>query len=149
MPDLDELVTGSAEDWLSTLPEYQRQIVDQLLTTATPEEAAMAWLAASGPANTQVFGASQGRVDFYERVSNEVRKFLSENREYSEDRARLLSEIQPTPTLLVATISAAIAPELGLAAALVAPAITLVLILAAKVGLRAWCAGGTPADSPS
>lgn len=140
MSEVDELIAGAEDEWLAALPPYQRDIVEQLLDNyETPEEAAVAWLAASGPADTYTLGSVAGRTGFYNRVKDETRKFLCNADDYAAERDRLLAELQPSKAVIVAVVSAAISPALGLAAGLVAPAIVLTLIIIVKVGLNAWC----------
>lgn len=135
------LIQGSKADFLSTLPEYQRLAIDHFLNeTNDPLEAAARWLAASGPAQTAPFAAQKPGSVYLEKVLDEVEGLLCGGSKYKAERAKLLGELKPGQLYLVGSISTAIGPHVGAAAAFIAPVIALVLIVVVTIGTNAWCA---------
>lgn len=138
--DLNTMLSADDPNWVASLPKYQQSIIDQFLQGgASPEEAAARWLSASGPANTFPFGAVRGGSVFYEKLVEEVEAFLCGAERYNEDRKQFFAEFKAKHAYIVGGISAAIAPALGTAAPLIAPAVALTLLTVGRITLNAWC----------
>jgi len=142
MPALEDFFSGNETDWIDALPNYQRKTINALLEQGkSSEEVAVAWLSANGPTNTFPYGAqkSSGSI-FFEKLVEEVEGFICSEDRYIEDRKKLLTGAEATKTYFISTISLAIAPVLHTSAALIAPAVALVLLTISKIGRNAWCA---------
>lgn len=143
MATLEELLKGSETEWIDALPAYQREIIKSLISQGkTPEEAATAWLSASGPANTFTLGTVPGRSLFYEKLLDEVEAFICREDKYQEERNKLLTDFKSTAVqgYIIGAISVAIAPTVGAAAAFIAPAVAVILLTITRIGRNAWCA---------
>ncbi|WP_161920027.1 hypothetical protein [Pallidibacillus pasinlerensis] len=128
--------------WLDTLPNYQRDIVSELLNIKSYEEAAIAWLEASVD-NTSPFSAQpQPEKRFFPLLKKEVHKLLCGDPVYAAERSELvkLSQSHENKTAIVSMVSALIGAKVGLAATFIAPAIVIIFIMIAKTSLNAWCA---------
>jgi hypothetical protein len=137
----DLLLSDDIEAWIAALPRYQAAIIREFLDRGMPPEtAAQEWLSASGPMNTFPFGAQVAKDAFYDKLVLELEAFLCGDQRYAEDRRRLIGDLKPGQAYTIASISAIIAPAVGASAALIAPAIAMLLFVAAKIGLNAWCA---------
>lgn len=140
MTTLDEALQGSDADWIGGLPKYQSDIIASLLEGKTPDEAATMWLSASGPANTFPFGATRGASLFFDKVVDEVEAFICRDNAYTEDKKKLLTQVDVTHAYTIGLISAAISHAVGAAAPYIAPAVALILVTSARIGRNAWCA---------
>lgn len=126
-----------SEEWLATLPKYQQNRIKQLVdSTNSYEEAAKQWLNAM-PENTFPLGAEQAKNVFIEKVRDEIKKFLSGNEKYADEQKRLVSSSEVLQKTFVSSVSAAIAPAIGIAAAYVMPVIVLELMTMSKIADRA------------
>jgi hypothetical protein len=144
MSEINTLPTFSLDDLLEGLKPYQKRSIKTLIASHGEEEAAKKWLAASGPSSTQQFGGQpQGNPQpFWDRLMAEFRLFVCGDKKYKKDRDKLLAQATPTAMFVVSGISSVIASTLGLAAALITPAIAILLHVVGKVGVNAWCEAG-------
>jgi len=125
---LEQLFQVDKEEWLTTLPKYQQIRIKQLVdSTNSYEEAAKHWLNAM-PENTFPFGAEQARNLFIEKVRDEIEKFLSGDEKYADEHKQLVSSSEVLQKTLVSSVSAAIAPVIGTAAAYIMPVVVLVFM---------------------
>lgn len=133
--------SGKLEDWVEALPQYQRSTISLMLNTEDPEDTAIAWLSASGPASTIPLGASSKYAKiFYGNVLLELQKLLCRaDPEYSEARASLLSQAKAGRAALITLAATTIAPALGVPAALVAPPVAIILALSGAAGNATVC----------
>lgn len=138
--EIDALFDSDPSLWLTTLPEYQQNLVKQVLAqTPSPEAAAARWLSVA-PQNTSPLGATKGQQVFLEKLWDELEAFLCGDEKYESDRMKLLAESKPLHAYVVGAISVAIAPTLGSSAAFLAPVVALLLMSMGKITLNAWCA---------
>ncbi|WP_347273019.1 hypothetical protein [Candidatus Kuenenia sp.] len=127
------------ESWLTALPPYQQRRIKQLLESSDSyEDAAKKWLTAI-PENTFPFAAEKGKSIFFEKVWNEVEKFLCGDEAYAKERKELVSATEVIHTTLVSSLSLAIAPVIGTASAYVTPVVVLIFMTMGKISLNAWC----------
>ncbi len=141
MATFEEIFTGNETEWIDALPAYQRNIINALIAQGNSyDEVAIAWLSASGPANTFPFGAQRGSEIFFEKLVEEIEKFLCGKDSYIEERKKLMTGAEATQAVAISLISSAISPVLHASAPYLAPVVTLVLITTAKLGRNAWCA---------
>jgi antitoxin YefM len=130
---LEQLFQLDREEWLETLPRYQQKRIKQLVDSSNSyEEAAKQWLNAM-PENTFPFGAEQARNIFIEKVRDEIEKFLRGDEKYADEHKQLLSSSEVLQKTLVSSVSVAIAPVIGIAAAYIMPVIVLVLMTMTKI----------------
>ena len=130
---LEQLFQVDKEEWLTTLPKYQQiRIKDLVDSTNSYEEAAKQWLNAM-PENTFPLGAEQARNLFIEKVRDEIEKFLSGDEKYADEHKQLVSSSEVLQKTLVSSVSAAIAPVIGTAAAYIMPVVVLVFMTMTKM----------------
>lgn len=137
---LDHLFqVDNTEEWLLTLSKNQQNRVRQLLNfTPSYEEAARQWLDAM-PENTFPFGVAKPTNIFFEKVKDEIEKFLCGDEEYADERKKLFASSEVARTTLVTSVSLAIAPKLGAAANYLIPVVVLVFMTMGKITLNSWC----------
>lgn len=128
--------------WLDALPNYQKDIISELLASNSHEDAAVAWLEASIGNTSPFSGQPQPEKKFFALLKKEVHKLLCGNPEYAAERNELTQLIQSpeNKTAIVSMVSALIGAKVGLAAAFVAPAIVIIFMIVAKTSLNVWCA---------
>jgi hypothetical protein len=135
--------TDDLDGWLKELKPYQRNALRELVKTRTPEEAAIYWVTAQGSANIVPFGGSHDSKPFWDRFKAEFRKFLCDDAAYTEEKKTLSGQASATKAMLISAMSAALGAAVGQAAALIAPAVVVLLFLVGKMGQNAFCAGTT------
>ncbi|HDR7787449.1 hypothetical protein COJ60_22020 [Bacillus cereus] len=135
------LETQEPSDWLDSLPNYQKDIVAELLTTNSHEDAAKTWLEASTGNTSPFSGEQKSEKKYFIQLKKEVYKLLCGDPKYATERDEFTQLIQSpdNKTLLVSSISGLIGSQIGLAASFVAPVIVIILMTLAKTSLNAWC----------
>jgi hypothetical protein len=136
-----EIPNYELEDWLSVLKPYQKNIVSQLVSEYGEEKTIEKWLTASGPTGTVKFGGDGNMKPFLDKYKNEINKFICGHPDYNNERTQLGEENETIKTIIVSSISSLIGSKLGVAAAVLAPAIVLSLYIAGKMGVKAYCSG--------
>jgi hypothetical protein len=143
---MTDLYTHFSEDeeqsWLDALPNYQKEIVSELLSVHNHEEAVSSWLEASIGNTSPFSGQTQPKMKYSIMFKKEVHKLLCGNSEYITERDELtqLFHKPDNKTAIISWVSAIIGAKVGLAATFVAPAIVIIFIMIAKTSLNAWCA---------
>jgi hypothetical protein len=136
----DHLIEGDVNAWVQALPSYQRTHIEHMLETAGPIEVATEWLTSSGPKDTAPYGGLRvGAARFYDNLLLELQKLFCGGQEYEEDRERLGQAAGANKLVMVGTISAALAPHVGVAAAVLGPAIALTLGVVGNAGRTSIC----------
>lgn len=131
---------GDVSAWLEALPPYQEQTLRHMLESATPEEAAITWLEHSGPEHTAPLGALRtGANIFYDKLLAELRELFCGGERYAEERSSLIKEAKAGRAALIALVSAALAPHLGVAAVLIGPPIAIALAIIGRAGEGTAC----------
>lgn len=127
--------------WLDAIPEVQGNIVRQMLENGSSEEQiAEIWLSNIGASTTSGFGAGGPIQTFFENVRSEFIDFICGGEKYATERDQAKSVWKEHGKIgLVATVATIIAPHVGLAAAAIIPVVALLMSLAAKVGVNAFC----------
>ncbi|MFC9632089.1 hypothetical protein ACFTY8_23090 [Streptomyces mirabilis] len=150
MTEIDQLIAEDPELWLGELPAYQQSGIRSMLKSGMSYDvAAAAWLSGAVADNTAPFsGGVRGKV-FYDAFLDQMHDFLCTGISYEEERAALMAGFKPKQAGLTATIAAAIAPHLGAASTLIAPAVALALCAIGKMGLGAWCQVQTARRNPT
>lgn len=132
-------ILAARTEWLSDLPAYQRDLVDQLAQGRDLPDAAQAWLQAGSP-NTAPFGALQGARIFFDKVLDEIHDLLCSEDKFQEERASLAQEYGAGKITFTAGVTTYISPVLGADPTMLTPVIAIVLTIISQAGLKAWCA---------
>ncbi|MBI0434210.1 hypothetical protein [Roseomonas sp. KE0001] len=102
--------------------------------TMTAREIAILLGARAGPAG------GEPPITYWEAVQREFRAFLcGGDGSYDDLRQALFSARGETQAALVSIIAAAIGAQIGAAATVVAPLVTLLLLVALRIGRQAFC----------
>jgi hypothetical protein len=138
---VEDLLLSQPEDWLATLPSYQREPLEQLLASSEdPMAAASKWLS-SMPADTYPFGGTREPRPLADVIVAEVRAYLCGDPRYEKDRTQLGQQLAPTHAWFVSALTSVIGKWIGGATAvLIAPIVVLGLISLGKIGINAFCA---------
>ncbi|WP_243557953.1 hypothetical protein [Priestia megaterium] len=142
--NLDSFFKDDESQWLDALPNYQKDVVSELLAFNSNDydKAALSWLEASVDNTSPFSGEPKKDKKYFESLKNEVYKLLCGNPDYSADRDELtqLVKSEGSKSSVIAFISGIIGAKLGLAAAFVSPAIVILFMMITKTSLNAWCA---------
>ena len=130
---------ASIESWLGELKPYQANTLRELLKTSDPEQVAKTWISSNGPQNTIQFGGVGDRNAFWDQLIEEFNAFICDDRSYAKEKKAIVGETAPAKMILISSISGALGAKLGFSAALLAPAITLSLVVVGKMGRNAYC----------
>lgn len=134
------LETATADEWLSTIPAYQRDSFEQLMGGGMSEEETIAfWLSRNGPDQTVGFGAGSNAGNYLSSVKTEFRKLMCGDEAYEPTRKEATKVWEGGRLSVVSVIASAIAIHVGIAVAVLVPVIALLLSAVGKVGLEAWC----------
>ena len=153
MSGLDDLLlSADSPNWLSALPRNQQQSIEHLLLSSSdPLEAASKWLIGTSR-NKSRPASTRGTKPIVENIVREVRGFLCGDPRYEKDRAQISEKVAPTQAWLVSAVTAAIAPKVGAASAVIAPVVVLAFISFGKCTLNAICSSwkgpATKEDAP-
>lgn len=140
MTEINQLVVDDHEFWLKELPSYQQSGIRPMLSSGMSyDAAAAAWLSGAVADSTAPFSGGPVAKVFYEAFLDQIHNFLCTGLNYEEERAAVMAGFKPKQAGLAATIATAIAPHLGAASTLIAPAVALSLCAIGKMGLGAWC----------
>lgn len=125
---------------LETLKPYQRDTISSLISTYGEEQAAEKWLAASGPASLEKFGAFRpSKNPLWLKVLSEFKMLVCGHEKYQEVRDRINKLVEPHIQKITTTITAAIAIQIGTASEILFPAVSILFYLATGVGISIWC----------
>lgn len=146
---LEDILSGSMEEWLAALPEYQRQSIVALLSEHDAIDVATIWLENTGPKDTAPFGGVRTAANnFYNNILKELQKAIcGDGAEYATERKELAEATKGGgKLLLVGTLSTLIAPHVGAAAAVIGPAVAITLAIVANAGKATACQGSGRSD---
>lgn len=140
-------LTGE-ENWIDALKPYQRRPIEQFIKEVGEEEAIDKWLTSSGSLQTSPFGGmplgGNGNSAFTLQFKKEFKSFICGDEKYQKERGEVEKLIaghkDHLVTVVTSIISASLAAFLGASAALIAPAVVLMLRIVTKFGVGAWCA---------
>ena len=132
----------SGVDWIEEISGSQKATIRRLIGFGnTEEEVAEIWLTSIGSSSTAGFGAISSAQVFYENVKKEFVYFICGHEKYNEERERAAKIWKEQGKVgLVSMIAALVASTLGLAVAAIVPVVALLLSVASKVGVGAFCA---------
>lgn len=140
MNSMDDIFVYEPESWLTTLPEFQREIIRKLHSQDNSyEHIAIAWISVSTPM-TAPFGVEKGHSIFFSKILDELEALFAGDEKYKSTRIAILKEEGAVQTYIVLLISGALAPVFNTSSPFLAPIIALVMVTVAKVGINAWLA---------
>lgn len=128
------------DDWILELKPYQSNAIKQLLKNNKPEDVAKTWLTTQGASNTIHFGGIRDLKPFWDNFVTEFNKFICDENEYVNERDGIQKQSPISKGMLIFGISAALGAKIGLATALIAPVVTLLLFTVGKMTKNAYCA---------
>jgi|CZCB01.1.fsa_nt_gi hypothetical protein len=139
-----EIEKKPLEDWYEVLKPYQKSVLEQLVERYGEEKAAEEWITAMGPVQTATFGGdTSNRVNqkmYWNRLKDEFDKFICGHSSYKEEQEKLLSSGKLLGPGVVSSLATWIAPAVGMPPSIIAPALVLLLYIAAKISVKAYCA---------
>lgn len=135
----DDILDYNIDEWLLELKPYQRNSIKELLRSNEPEDVAKIWLTSQGASTTIPFGGLQNTKPFWDNFVDEFKKFLCDDTEYVIEKKNIQSETPISKAVLISSISAALGAKIGLAATLLAPAVTILLLCVGKMTINAYC----------
>lgn len=139
MEILDKIIFDDKETWIDSLPSYQKNRINQILSNGySIKETASLWLSAS-PQNIAPFGTTKGEHIFLEKIQDELEGLLCGDEKYDEYRKKLLGELNLSKGYAIGVISSAVAPVVGSSGTFIAPVIALLLVGMGKITINAWC----------
>lgn len=130
-----------SEGWLDGLADYQRRAIDeQLQAGRSAEEVAEKWLNHAGADANAAFGVGGALKSYFANLLGELDAFVCGDSRYEKEQAEAtaLWDKGGKPAL-VAFAATAIAPQVGLAAVAIVPAVALMFSVIGKAGLAAYC----------
>ena len=134
-----EIPNENLDSWLQCLKKYQRDAIQILVEEHGEDLAPKKWLSAKGFSNTIPFGGQRDTKPFFDNFKSEFKKFICGHPDYEEERKKLADQKEIVSALVISTISAAIGSVLGMAGALLAPAVAVMLYIVGKMGTKAYC----------
>jgi hypothetical protein len=135
-----DLFEGNSDDWVQALPPYQQRLIDSMLSSREPVDAATAWLSASGPTNNAPLGAVHRAANlFYDNLLVEIQALICTNKGYAAERKSLSSSAGAGKTAFIIAVSDAVAPHVGTTPVLLGPAIALTFAVLARAGKDSVC----------
>lgn len=137
---VDGLFAGAPGEWIDALPKYQRDHISRLLATNSPPEVARLWLSNSGPSDTAPFGGVKVAANrFYENFLSELQQLLCGTEKYKAERQQLQHAVGAGKLSIMGVVSAAIAPQIGVAAVVAIPVIAVTLSMLGNAGQKTLC----------
>lgn len=131
---------SNVDEWLNCLKPYQANSLRQILSESEgDEDAARRWLSITGSTNIAAFGGQGNSEPFGDQFRNEFRRFICDDEAYRDLKEKLRDQGVITREMLISAIASGIASTLGFAAALLAPAVVLMLCAVARIGRTAYC----------
>lgn len=125
------------EEWIEVLEPFQQELLNELLTIYTEEDAMQIWLEVSGPEHTASFGGSE-KNNYLKAFKQEFDKLLLGDAKYEDIIKEYNEHLTVSKFFVVSFLSTALSNSLGLAAGVVAPLIVLILGTIGKIGLNAY-----------
>jgi hypothetical protein len=138
--ELERALTGDLTDWLAALPNYQRELLDDMLAHKEPTDVALLWLSTTGPRDTAPFGGARvGAALFYEKLLEQIQVLVCGEQGYDDERAQLLRDARAGRSAIVACIASSVAPAVGAAPVVIAPPVAIILAILVAAGTNTLC----------
>jgi hypothetical protein len=136
--DISNIELGDA---LNTLKPYQKNTLLALIEQYGDEGAAEAWLSSGGPDGMTKFGGSIGNAKpFWEAVKKEFKKLICGDTAYDDVRSKIEPISKNNIDYAINFIALSVATSLAVPHPLIVPVIAILIHIAGKVTVRAWCA---------
>ena len=103
------------------------------------EGAAGTWVNTIGHANIAKFGGIVNPKPFWNLLQSEFYDFVCNDQAYKKEKEELAKQGGISKALLVSSISSAIGAKIGVVAALISPAILLLLFMVGSMSINAFC----------
>lgn len=142
MEELSQIIESDQDALLSSIDEFQSEIIKAFLVSTSNDYLASAdnWLNAS-TANTAKFGGEPNKAKIYrDKLLEELEKFLCGDQQYEDDRKKIAESTDKSQKYIIGVMSAAIGKTLGAAGPFIAPVIVLLILSIGKMAINAWCA---------
>lgn len=140
--DFDSFLEGDIEEWIESLPPYQKSTIENMLVSQEPTEVAISWLTSSGPSDTAPFGGIRtGATLFYENLLREIQDLVCGGSKYDQERKNVMTAVSAGKMFIVSSVSIAVAPYVGAAAIVIGPAVAIVLAILSNSGMATACEG--------
>ena len=137
--DMLNIPNEDIDSWISELKPYQQKPMKEFLNCLSIEEAAEKWVSSTGSVNIVQFGGTQNSKPFWNRFKDEFDRFLCDRSAYAEEKQEIAKHGNASKAIFISSISAAIGAKLGMAGTLLAPPVALLLCVAGKMSINAYC----------
>lgn len=132
------------QEALNQLPSYQSKTIQVLIDKHGEENAAKIWIESNGPKEISHNGGTTQIISqdssYWQRLKEQFNSFVCGNENYSDERKQAIAIGETGATSLAAYLAGIISPIIGISVPILVPAILLLLHLAAKMGIGAYCA---------
>ncbi len=139
----EDFLMDNSGDWIEALPEFQREIINELLKNGKGyDDIAAHWIRASAQ-NTRPFGATEPRImsdSFLENLKIELEKYICGDPLYESERSKLFGENGICKAYAISCISIAISQQISVSSMFISPLIALMLASFGKITINSWCA---------
>lgn len=135
-------LSGTFDEWLKTVPDYQQRILIEMSESGKHiDDLPALWLSSSVTPDSSAYGSGGfGKSIYYDHFLNHIHDLLcSPKKEFADQRNSLLKDAGLGKAALVAGITHTISPMLVAAPALLAPAVAVLLFVIGQLGIRTWC----------
>ena len=137
---------------LNALPSYQAELLKSLVRSNGEERTAEIWIDSNGPREIRHYGGTSGtqlvtNSNYWKRFKKQIDGFICGGQDWEEENKQA-KKIGEGGIISISTgIAQAISPVLGIAVPILVPPIVLVLHVAAKAGIKAYCANKNYVES--
>lgn len=141
--NIENIMDITEEEYLSVLPEYQKEIVSQLIISYGIEGAVDKLIEANGPQNNAQFGGSEEGIflsKFKDTIKIEINKFICGHSTLSKtENLAFDASVNTLQASIVTAVSNSIGPILSISPVAVAPVVVIMFIATKKIGLNSYC----------
>lgn len=125
------------DEWIEVLDVYQQELLNELLKEHSEEEVLEIWIEASTPNAMTPFGGGENK-NYLKSFKREIQKLLLGDEKYEGVIKEFNEHATVTKFFVVSFLSNTLAKSMGVAAAVLAPLVVLVLGTIGKMGLNAY-----------
>jgi hypothetical protein len=137
---VDELNTLGEEELLSELPETVQESISDMESAGADFETIGRALSDSPAAHLSTRGGEDWREDLWDETKKEFRlAFCTESGKYEDLREKIQELSGAGAHILIGLIATAIAPEVGVASAIISPMVVWIMVGTARGGREAIC----------
>lgn len=129
---------------LNSLPSYQAELLKTMVKSNGEEKTAEIWIESNGPREIKHFGGASGtqlvtKSNYWKRFKEQIDGFICGSKEWKEEHKQAGKIGEGGIISLSTGIAQAISPILEISVPILVPPIVLVLHVAAKAGIKAYC----------